>query len=505
MLYDQKKLDALLQWYRQEVGKDLVLAIVAKNDGSVVDSIAAKHQIEVKTELIESVREVIKLIIQRIEDDFRLGSFGAGTFDTADYRFIFCRSGDESVFITLLNPLAMVDRIFPYSFLAAEKVARIFDDRPVSPVIPKLSPPVRNIDRKIGTFQKLRIHSAEYAYKLILVGDGAVGKTSMVHRFVEGEFRSDYQSTIGTAILKKECKFDGLKSRVRFVIWDLAGQAQFMRVRQSYLANAEAGLIVYDITRRKSFENITRWMEEIKKASLDKIFLILVGNKADLENDRVVTYDEGLKLAEELGMPFIETSAKTGERIDEAFRMIAFQLILGYIEVGDEYEVEQFKNRRKIEPSVRPTMKKEEERTKGLNEKEKEIWNFWNGLIKTIKKTSLHIPLLDKNHIFTYTLHHSFVSVELNFMHLKRDINYANFSRLQELRSEIQEQFSEIAWQLKNSLEWNTDFDKNHFYIRYRFKDAGLDYPYNWDTLYINMVDAMRTLIKILQPYIKKR
>jgi small GTP-binding protein len=157
----------------------------------------------------------------------------------------------------------------------------------------------------------------------------------MVHRYVEDEFATDYKSTIGTSIMKKECTFKELESVVRFVIWDLAGQAQFKRVRQSYLSNAEAGILVYDVTNRSSFENIDKnWYMEVKKAS-PNIALILVGNKIDLESEREVTHEEGEELAQKLALTYIETSAKTGENINDAFKMLALQIIRKFIETQD--------------------------------------------------------------------------------------------------------------------------------------------------------------------------
>ena len=156
----------------------------------------------------------------------------------------------------------------------------------------------------------------------------------MVHRFVEGTFTKDYKSTIGTSIMKKECQFDELKSKVRFIIWDLAGQSQFKRVRQSYLANAEAGILVFDVTNLTSYENIDNWYKEIMSAS-PNISLIMVGNKIDLNDQRVVTFEEGENIAKRLGLTYIETSAKTGENINDAFRMLALQIVKNYIVTED--------------------------------------------------------------------------------------------------------------------------------------------------------------------------
>jgi len=134
--------------------------------------------------------------------------------------------------------------------------------------------------------------------------------------------------------MKKECLFKGLESSVRFVIWDLAGQAQFKRVRQSYLANAEAGILVYDVTNRASFENIINWHKEIATGS-PNISLILVGNKIDLENEREVTIQEGEEVSEKLNLSYIETSAKTGTNINDAFEMLALQMINRYVVTED--------------------------------------------------------------------------------------------------------------------------------------------------------------------------
>jgi small GTP-binding protein len=328
MSVDRKKLEALLNWYKQEIGENLITAIIVNRDGLVMAALKDDSKVEIKEDVIGGVTALVEPVLTRITQEFSSGAFGTGTFDTEENRIIFCEAGPEAVFVTVLDSIAMVDPIFPYAYLAAEKIARIFDGRPVSPVIPKLytNQDIQNIKRKVDKLQKIKIKSGEYAFKLILGGEGGVGKTSMVHRFVEDSFQTDYKSTIGTSIMKKECDFPGLDSRVRFVIWDLAGQAQFKRVRQSYLANAEAGILVYDVTRKETFDNLESWHNEARDVS-PSISLILVGNKIDLVEDRVITKEEGEEMAKKLNLSYIETSAKTGENINDAFKMLALQKI----------------------------------------------------------------------------------------------------------------------------------------------------------------------------------
>ncbi|MHA2007155.1 MAG: GTP-binding protein [Promethearchaeota archaeon] len=332
MSVDRKKLEALLKWYRQEVGKNLIAAIIVNREGLVMSALKGESEAEIEEDVIGGVSALVEPVLTRITEEFSSGAFGTGTFDTEEHRIIFCEAGPEAIFVTVLDSIAMVDPIFPYAYLAAEKIARIFDGRTVSPVIPKLftEEGAQHIERKIDKLQKIKVPSGEYAFKLVLGGEGGVGKTSMVHRFVENAFQTDYKSTIGTSIMKKECDFEGLESKVRFVIWDLAGQAQFKRVRQSYLSKAEAGILVYDVTRKDTLDKLENWFKETRDAS-PEISLILVGNKVDLVEDRVVSIEEGETIAQKLNLSYIETSAKTGENINDAFKMLALQIIKRFV------------------------------------------------------------------------------------------------------------------------------------------------------------------------------
>ncbi|MFX1418360.1 MAG: Rab family GTPase [Promethearchaeota archaeon] len=330
MVYiDKTKLRTLFKWYMQEVGDILVSVLVVDREGLVVDILTRDPEKTDEKKFIGAFSSLVELVLKKLTTDFDLGTFGAGTFDTDKYRFIFCESGSEHVLVSILNHTALVDDVFPYTYLTADKVARIIDGEiPVSPVIPKVKrdTELEKIKRKMEFYQS-KPHSPEYVYKLSLIGDGGVGKTSMVQMYVHGIFKADYKATIGTFITKKECKFKELGTSVRFMIWDLAGQTQFERLWPDYLTDSRAGIIVFDITDRQSFEHIKKWYDIITRVALPNIVLILVGNKVDLNTSRVVSTEEGMELAKQLGIYYMETSAKTSENIENVFEWVAIQII----------------------------------------------------------------------------------------------------------------------------------------------------------------------------------
>jgi len=342
---DKEKLLALFKWYMQEVGDLLVSVLVVGRDGLVVDILTRDSKEIEEKKFVGAFSSLVELILKKLTQEFDLGTFGAGTFDTDKYRFIFCESGSDYVLVSILHPATFIDDVFPYAFLAADKIARIIDgELPVSPVIPKIkrNTEVEKLKRKLDYYQK-KSHSPDYVYKLSLIGDGGVGKTSMAQRYVHGIFKADYKATIGTFISKKECKFKELKTSVKFMIWDLAGQNQFQRLWPDYLTDSRAGIIALDLTNRESFENVRKWYDIINKVAVPNIILILVGNKIDLNDERQVSTEEGMGLAKELGVYYMETSAKTNKNIEDLFEWVALQIINTNIEeVKDSIFGKQF-------------------------------------------------------------------------------------------------------------------------------------------------------------------
>ena len=161
--------------------------------------------------------------------------------------------------------------------------------------------------------------------KIIIVGDSAVGKTSLLNRYVMGVFSEEYKATIGADFMTSEIKVDD--KSVTLQIWDTAGQERFQSLGNAFYRGADACVLVYDITNEQSFVRIEDWRNNfIEQAAIEdpKSFpFLLVANKCDLEHERAVPTETGKRLAVEWNMQFHETSALTGENVQEAIRNLA--------------------------------------------------------------------------------------------------------------------------------------------------------------------------------------
>jgi small GTP-binding protein len=160
----------------------------------------------------------------------------------------------------------------------------------------------------------------KYVFKIVVLGDYAVGKTCIIKRYIENTFEEDYKASIGVDISSHVMEVG--ENRVQLQIWDMSGQTEFMPVRSQYLNGADSGAIVIDLTRRACIDNIPRWIDEAH-AKVADMPLVLVGNKADLSERRVITTQEGKKAAKKHGMLFyVETSAKSGANVSSLFEQI---------------------------------------------------------------------------------------------------------------------------------------------------------------------------------------
>nr|MDO8135627.1 Rab family GTPase [Candidatus Njordarchaeum guaymaensis] len=151
----------------------------------------------------------------------------------------------------------------------------------------------------------------DYVFKVVFVGDPAVGKTSLVAKHITSSFKDDYIPTLGANITSKDYNIAG--RRVTLMIWDVASQERYKKLREKYYMGANAVFIVYDVTRPTTFENVVAWLQDVRGFIHKKIQTVLIGNKIDLTAN--VDTRTGKRLANRIGAKFVETSAKTGENV----------------------------------------------------------------------------------------------------------------------------------------------------------------------------------------------
>jgi len=164
----------------------------------------------------------------------------------------------------------------------------------------------------------------DYLFKLLLIGNSAVGKSSLLLRFSDNIFNESFLPTIGVDF--KIRTFDLNQRTVKLQIWDTAGQERFKTITSSYYKGAHGIILVYDITDKQSFRDIDNWLTEVEKHAHENVNKLLVGNKCDLEQNRQVSYEEGKAYADQLGIKFLETSAKNSVNVESAFFAMANEI-----------------------------------------------------------------------------------------------------------------------------------------------------------------------------------
>lgn len=164
----------------------------------------------------------------------------------------------------------------------------------------------------------------DYIFKTIIVGDSGVGKTTLLYKYLYGEYISQYSSTIGVNYVSKKIVITN-DTKIKIQIWDTAGQERFRSIIRSYFRNASGCIVVYDVTNATSFENCSYWITKVINEN-PNIKILLLGTKNDLIDRRTISFNAGRKLAEENNIPFYETSAKIEEDIDFIFEKLSCEI-----------------------------------------------------------------------------------------------------------------------------------------------------------------------------------
>ncbi|KAL7612152.1 ras-related protein Rab2BV [Lactuca sativa] len=167
-------------------------------------------------------------------------------------------------------------------------------------------------------------HEYDYLFKIVLIGDSGVGKSNILSRFTRNEFCLESKSTIGVEFATRTLQVEG--KTVKAQIWDTAGQERYRAITSAYYRGAVGALLVYDITKKQSFDNVLRWLRELREHADSNIVLMLAGNKSDLNHLRAVSETDAQQLAEKEELAFLETSALDANNVEKAFQTILLDI-----------------------------------------------------------------------------------------------------------------------------------------------------------------------------------
>lgn len=312
----QEKLKKLLDnIFEQLVGVEMLS--IMDNEGLPIVSKIRSGQEDVVGALTASLDSYLK----RVKQEYK-GDLFENITKISNKQFYFSSIPAIGMFIIIANQSVSDNQLKVYGQWAANKLNCIFQNQDVNLEVPKIL-------SVLSKFADGKFPAGQFSTKVIVCGDYQVGKTSLIRRFVDNTFKENYIATIGVDITKKEMKIQD-DCTIDFIIWDIGGQIQQMApYRKRFYNGANAALIVFDKTRRESFEHIHLWLDDLSnELGSSRIPKILVGNKSDLLQDIKVSIEELKQFAEKNGLEFIETSAKTSENVEEAFKYIAYKVVI---------------------------------------------------------------------------------------------------------------------------------------------------------------------------------
>ncbi|CAF2085527.1 unnamed protein product [Brassica rapa subsp. trilocularis] len=232
----------------------------------------------------------------------------------------------KSVHYYLPTPQKTNHDLVQFFFKKKKKEAEIVKRNSSSSYLSDLIPPPFFV-RKVGLIAKSGKEMAnrvdqeyDYLFKIVLIGDSGVGKSNILSRFTRNEFCLESKSTIGVEFATRTTQVEG--KTIKAQIWDTAGQERYRAITSAYYRGAVGALLVYDITKRQTFDNALRWLRELRDHADSNIVIMMAGNKSDLNHLRSVAEEDGHNLAEKEGLSFLETSALEATNVEKAFQTI---------------------------------------------------------------------------------------------------------------------------------------------------------------------------------------
>ncbi len=335
---------------------DIVIAFLYSNQGLLMTKygkLDSTTKDEKETEdVYGAFTALVENLVNKISLEYEIGHYGTGSFETEDNRIIYLEAGSDAILLLICDYETNLNQLFPIAYLVVEKIAQLleesFDFKFNTLEIPDLNihenfslgldkfsinEPKTIINGVTTAHQFKKPKKIEKLFKLIVLGSAAVGKTTLVNQFLKKEDVIDYRPTLGISISAQQFYVQGFKDDIiKFLVYDLAGQSFFKRVRHEYYKGANCAFIVYDVSRRETFdEAIDFWLEDAQK-KLGNVPFVLIGNKIDLEDKREITKEEGLEKAEKLKSFFIETSALRNINVQDTFKIIGIGLFFKHIE-----------------------------------------------------------------------------------------------------------------------------------------------------------------------------
>ena len=351
----EKNLRILLKNF-VESRDDIIVAFLYSNQGLLMTKYGkldstAKDDKETE-DVYGAFTALVENLVNKISLEYEIGHYGTGSFETEDNRIIYLEAGSDAILLLICDYETNLNKLFPIAYLVVEKIAQLleesFDFKYNTLEIPDLdihetfslgldkfsiNEPKTMINGVTTAHQFRKPKKIENLFKLIVLGSAAVGKTTLVNQFLKKEDIIDYRPTLGISISTQQFHVQGFKEDIiKFLVYDLAGQSFFKRVRHEYYKGANCAFIVYDVTRRETFdEAIDFWLEDAQK-KLGNVPFVLIGNKIDLEDKREITKEEGLEKAKKLKSFFIETSALKNINVQDTFKIIGIGLFFKHIE-----------------------------------------------------------------------------------------------------------------------------------------------------------------------------